>query len=814
MVNSIDIVVPRKALPLLQLAQMEVTVQVDTTAPVDFTINPPTGTASSTGNMSPGDPPLLPITFGADFVRVFPPDGSLDANDPRKRNYRILIQPNSDFDANTCQTAMAADETWTLSVTGGAMRIVNTCLISEDENTTSQPVCEGHYRVVPSTESFAEIGGLTSQEQSCRFGVEAMLVLDRSGSMGGAARPEDPPAPDNQKIVSLHDAVTAFTTALSDVRATETANNLTVPTDRMGVVIFNSDAEAFPGVPAGLNDFDPILLPGTIDSQLNTVGASGSTSIGDGLILAANSLGGASGNVRRVILLMSDGMQNTDQRVSVVNDEIVTHSGSTSCPSGSGSAGCDLLPNNGNFSVCSVTVGTSTAVDPMINQAVALAGDCFYLNSEVDAAEMSVFFLNVLQNFLATGSWQTLMAGSGSATSEESASFSVPVTSTTQALSVTVVPREGDFLCLNVTAPGQPSSEPVCSRDVISFRRATSETTARDMGGEWRIRIEVPGLTVPLTHMPTQPQIPGPAHFHLMVLADDIGTHASAEVLATEFAPLEPIRVQVRLDEHGEPLTGLQGLNLRLASPSLTLGELMAGASPDTSGAGAADASNVDAAINSAVAADPSILLDQETVISLVEGDPGVYEAQFSVEKYGHTDLVLTLRGEAPRGGSFIRQFGKTIFIEAVPDAEETEVTTQVIRGPDVNSLAIQLTPKTKGGFPVGPGWQNYYWLRGPGVQPFKLTDNLDGTYRGSISFSGAEPPTLSVHFIPDSVSISDDVTASELASALGTTTVLIPQISVGTGGGPGSTFPLWLVLLILFIVIVVIYIIWQRTRP
>lgn len=813
-VGSIDILVPRKAPPLFQIAQMVLTVQVDTTAAIGFTMTPPAGAADSTPSMTPGVPsiPADTMVFGSDLVRFYPPDANLAASDPRRRNYRITISPNSDFDPNSCLTQMTGDETWTLAVTGGALRIVNACLISEDENTSSLPVCDGNYRVVPATEAFSEIGGLTSAEQSCRFGVEAMLVLDRSGSMSGRARPAEPVSVTNQKIVSLRDAVTTFMTALTDVRAVEAANGLTVPADRMGVVIFNSDAGALPGVPAGLNNFDATLT-GTIDSQLAAVGATGSTSIGDGLILAASPLGGAAGDVRRVILLMSDGKQNTDQRVSVVGDEIVTHGGATACPAGSGSPGCALLPNDGNFSVCSVTVGTGTAVDPAINQDVALAGDCFYLNSEDDAAEMSAFFLNVLQNFLEAGSWQTLLAGSGSASREVPALFNVPVTSTTQGLSVTVVPRTGDFLCLNVTAPGQPPGDPVCSGDVISYRRATSDLPSRDMGGEWQIGIEVPESTTPLTHVPEPPRLAGPAHFHLMVLGDDIGTHASAEVLAQEFAPGKPIRVRVRLDEHGAPLQGLSGtgLDLRLASPGLTLGELMAGVTPD--GGGGPDASDADAAIENAIAADPSILLDAETVIALTEGDPGVYEAQFSIERYGHADLVLTLRGVSPRGGSFIRQIRKTIYIKAVPDATETEVATQVIQGPDVNRLAIQLTPKTIGGFPVGPGWKNYYWLRGPGVAPFKLEDDLNGTYSGTIDFSGAEPPMLSVHFIPDSVSISDQVPASELPSALDDTTVLIPQ--VGTEK-PEPPIPWWLkiliaVLVVLLLICIVLHLIRRR---
>jgi hypothetical protein len=806
-VSDIDVVVPDKNAPgQLAIARLLLTVQADNEAPIAFTLTAPTMATHTTPSMAPGDADLATagvqaahqFFFGSDFITVYPPDAALPTNDPRRRNYRFVIQPNTDFNDLTCVSIMSGDETWTLSVDGGQPRLISACLVSEDENTSALPLCEGNYRVVPASEPFAEIGGLDAPEQVCRFGVEAMLVLDRSGSMGSPADPANPAS--DTRMDALQQAVTAFTATLDSVRSAAAGNGLSVPTDRVGVTIFNGDAEPLPGLAPGLGMFDAALAAG-IDTQLAAVAPGGVTSIGDGLIEGAGALGGASGDTRRLMLLMSDGLQNTDQRVSIIGERIVTHGGGTACPQGAASPGCSALPNAGNYGVCSVTTGLTTANQDQINQDIALAGDCFYQNSEIGAAELTEFFVGVLQSFLEVGSWQTLLSTAGAAAEGAPAAFAVPVTTTTLALSVTLSPRDGAFVCLEALAPGQTSGQRVCDTDTVTFEAALGQlatgAATRDMGGDWTFRVEAPRAS---------PR--APAGFNLTVLADDVGVHARAEVQAGDFAPGEPIRVAVRLDDHGEPLTGLTGLTLRLDGPALTLGELMAGYTPPVDAPAPADVDPANAAVQDVLAGDPAIVLQEGSEIPLVENEPGVYAADFALARFGNADLLLDLRGEAPSAGAFQRQLKRTVFIKALPDPDATEASAQVLTGPDGNRLAVQLTPKTKGGFPVGPGWQNYYWITAPGVEPFKLDDQMNGTYARTIAFAGDEPPALSVHFIPGSVSIGDAVPASELPSPLDASTVLVADVSADADDGLEPVMQWWLLLLILalLLLIVIVY--------
>jgi hypothetical protein len=816
-VSDIDLVVPHKTAPgQLAIARLLLTVQVNDDSPIAFNftlteppITPdttPTIQTHTTPSMAPGDADLdtdgvqaaHQFLFGSDLITVYPPDAGLPADDPRRRNYRVNIQPNGDFDDVSCVSTMAGDETWTLAVDGGQSRLVNACLVSQDENTSALPLCDGNYRVVPASEPFAEIGGLDAPEQVCRFGVEAMLVLDRSGSMGSPAPSANPVG--DTRMDALRQAVTAFTATLDSVRTTAAGNGLSVPTDRVGVAIFNGDAEPLPGLAPGLGMFDAALKAG-IDTQLAAVAPGGVTSIGDGLIEGAGFLGGAGGDVRRLILLMSDGLQNTDQRVSVIDGSIVTHGGGTACPQGASSPGCDALPNPGNYGVCSVTTGLTTPVQDQINQAIALAGDCFYQNSQVSIPELTEFFVGVLQSFLEAGTWQTLLTTAGAAAEGSPAAFSVPVTTTTLGVAATLSPRDGAFVCLEALAPGQTSGQRVCDTDTVTLQAALGQLAAgaatRDMGGDWTFRVEAPRAS---------PK--APAGFNLTVLADDVGVHARAELQAGDFAPGEPIRVAVRLDDHGEPLTGLTDLKLRLDGPALTLGELMAGYTSQGDTPALADVDPANAAVQAALAGDPAIVLQEGSEIPLVENEPGVYAADFALARFGNTNLLLDLRGEAPSAGAFQRQLKRTVFIKALPDPDATEVSAQVLTGPDGNRLAVQLTPKTKGGFPVGPGWQNYYWITAPGLEPFKLDDQLNGTYARTIAFAGDQPPALSVHFIPGSVSIGDAVPVSELPSPLDASTVLVADVGADADDGLEPVTWWWLLLLILalLLLIVIVY--------
>ncbi len=775
-VDDFTLAVPRRTPPLFQISQILVSVQVDTEAAINFTVTPPTGGAQQTGNLTPGPAPAsVNLLFGADLLQVTPPDTTgLGAGDPRRRNYRFVLTPTSDFNAS-CQTAMAGDETWTIAVTGGATRINAACAVSFDENKAGNE-CNGDFRLVPNSEDFAELGGISSQEQICRFGLDAMLVLDRSGSMSARARPAEPAGPANQRIVSLRQAVDGFLNTLTAVRATEAANFELVPSDNVGVVIFNQNAADLAGLGAGLNPFNPGNVT-TISTGLAGTAPSGSTSIGDGVFSADAHLGAGGGDRRRVILLMSDGQQNTDRFLGaqVSTGRVFTHAPGVVCPAG---PGCNDLANLGTYQIYTVTTGLGVGpAAEQLNQDVALATGGFYLNSEDDAGELTAFFTGLLQNFLETSTWQTVLSGNDNATPGTPFTARVPITSTTQAVTATLTPRvSGRGFCMRVTPPGGPPRPEVCGTGVLTAS-VTPADVSRDLGGEWEIEVEA-RVT--------------PQDFHLLVLADDMGVSARIVTSSATYVPGDPVRVEAIVRELGQPLTGLaaSGLQVALASPTTTIGELLAtsaaGTSPPAPDDGAIDDANAKA--HNEAESNPAALDETTRSLSLRDdgagGDrtagDGVYGAEFTLEQYGNVDLVVTVRGTSERGGDFLRQKNETVHLRAVPDGGETQVTTQVITSPDGSSLVVQVVPRTRFGHRVGPGWGNYLWFTTPDGRRIKPQDNLDGSYTARISFSGATPPEVDLHVITDSVVITDDARPDDLP--LDDDTVLVDDIDTGAG--------------------------------
>jgi hypothetical protein len=123
-----------------------------------------------------------------------------------------------------------------------------------------------------------------------------MLVIDRSGSMSDSA---------GGGKVKLAEAKAAAELFVSMVRTTG---------NRMGFVSFSNDASdpvdsALAAVNAGAKT--------QMTNKLGGINAGGATSIGDGLIVARDQLGGAMG-LPKSILLLTDGMENTPEMIASV----------------------------------------------------------------------------------------------------------------------------------------------------------------------------------------------------------------------------------------------------------------------------------------------------------------------------------------------------------------------------------------------------------------------------------------------------------------------------------------------------------------
>jgi Ca2+-binding RTX toxin-like protein len=127
------------------------------------------------------------------------------------------------------------------------------------------------------------------------LGIDVVTVIDRSGSMSGT------------KIDQAKTAAKQFV-------------DLMIPKDKIGVVSYSSSASTdFP--------LDEILTDGSVEAAakaaIDAISAGGSTSIGSGVQAADNELDRFPGDRTRAMLVMSDGMQNTDpEPIGVINGQV------------------------------------------------------------------------------------------------------------------------------------------------------------------------------------------------------------------------------------------------------------------------------------------------------------------------------------------------------------------------------------------------------------------------------------------------------------------------------------------------------------
>src|SRR5262249_7079343 len=157
----------------------------------------------------------------------------------------------------------------------------------------------------------------------------------------------------------------------------ESALNIQSPTDHLGIVFFDHEFKWLKEI-VGSSDIDGLKVFSALDlakekNAINGVSPRGSTSIGGGLQLAAGVLAPAvSEPNRKVVLLMTDGLQNTNPLVQVTGTQVQTTNGGSPVS----------LPNQPPIQVSTVTVGTDVTIPATIMQDIANASNGLYFNTQ------------------------------------------------------------------------------------------------------------------------------------------------------------------------------------------------------------------------------------------------------------------------------------------------------------------------------------------------------------------------------------------------------------------------------------------------
>jgi hypothetical protein len=794
-VASFQIKVPRKtvAAGLMPIIKMRVVVSLESEpiagSPVTFEISDPRdpSVVRIFGPFPGGSTdlvafdPIPPEATAFDAVQITVPDAGClakPADDPCRRRYAFNFDLDSDYDlADNCETTWpggVTEEIWTISVTSGP-NITSACLTSFDRNIPGLE-CVGGLRVVPLSEAVAELDGFPDPDQFCgewRPPLDAVLVLDKSGSMNGSTLGGAP----EPKITALRNAVTDFVTIWDELRTTEVDDPPIIDPpppvrdDNIGVVLFDGNADWWSALAPELNSF--AAAKQDILDNVAGISAGGTTSIGDGMLLADGALEVVDATRRRAILLMSNGKQNTDQMIAVQGGQVVTHPKSDPDDT-------TPLPNQANYQVYSVTVGTSTAVSPQINMDLADATGGFYINSEDDAGLMSPFFLELLQNFIKFNTWETHRLIHGEVALRKPYSFRMPFSTTTRHVVMSLRwPAQMGVMRLQVLPSGE--NQPVESQGQGSIVLKFNVPTSSDYNftDEWAIGVEV-----------VRPAGPGEAGipFDLVVLGDDAALDSEMSIVPQAYVPGDHIQLEARITELGRPVLNLGGqpgdrMVVQVVKPGVGIGDLLSDSTAPTAQPFADDAmTDADAKLHNELQENPEGLVrDDSDTITLAEVGDGVYRGTYWVQKPGHYDFLFGLEGTTENTGRFSRMQLKTVYVRPAPDADTTVVKTDIKRVEEVNQLVIDLTPRTKYEDKLGPGWANYFWFTAPGRRPVKAWDNLDGTYTVRMNYTGLLPPTVSLHFLDVSMVIDDSVQHDKLPVPLDDSTMLFKRLP-GTG--------------------------------
>jgi hypothetical protein len=638
-----------------------------------------------------------------------------------------------------------------------------------------------------------------------RPSLDTMMVLDKSGSM---ATMDGGPGTQS-RMTALHNAADQF---LNDWSILPTPNS----GDQVGIVAFDSSIsplshpalEDVYGAPMPPN---PMCTTNACMLKANVIALTPglSTSIGGGLNLAEQNISLGMGS-RKVILLMSDGQQNTDPMIAVDNGVVTVYCNTPSnCNAPAvNRAGCTpvhhcpLFPSGSNTpAIFTVTLGPSNLVDPAIEQAISYANGGFYVNSENDPSLLGPFFLQLLQNFVRFNSYETVRLLSATVSPAQAYSTTIPISTTSHnAVFSLMWPSQSGALRMTLTPPG--GGQPIVTEDASGFIELTQTlpmVAPYDPMGDWKVTIEATGQPVA-----GSPASGIPFNFHLMT--DDPGFKTDLEVVPEDYVAGGNIHLRADIRHFGIPVAGLGShpgdkMVFDLVKPGQSVGDMLS----DSTANGTPPQGNVDiqpgadAKLFNTLLVSPSALKrDQVPGIPLfddgkpehgdaVAGD-GIYNALYPAVLPGHYNFLFWAESTDPSVARFSRQQVRTAYVRPLPDSANTVYQVSVSAGTRREQrLSITMTPRVKPGAGcglhdphcgrMGPGWANYFWFTTPGHAPFKPMDNLDGTYTATLDFSGSTPPPVAVHFENVLADIGDDAAPDQLPDPLGPGNVLTGNV-------------------------------------
>jgi hypothetical protein len=531
-----------------------------------------------------------------------------------------------------------------------------------------------------------------------------MIVFDRSGSMSASAPPSG-----RTKLEEAQDAAALFVQLIREEQG-----------DRLGLVTFSSSARTNTP-PADVAAVKETLVgpPSFTTGEIGSIRAAGSTSIGRGVEVALEAIGGRSMN-GRAILLLTDGLQNTDPMLETVEHAL------------------------GDTKLSVVGFGSDAEINgPLLSRVSREHGGQF--TRAVDGLALRKFFGLSFGNIFEAGALTDPDAVLR-ADRTESLPHSFEVCGEERITVILGWDNPAEPLRAHVRTPSgkridQKPTQEVRGRTWVFYRVPLPHRRERD--GTWSFTVDrVP--TVDEFFVPTNVR-----YFFLVVCAG-----------GPRLVPLTPTR-RVYTGDAIDAMVALHyrnrtsppaSVHLTVAAPTVALGQLVADADrvAPTPGPDAAGAFHT--TLQAIAHRAGGVLPVRTTTLRFQLFDDGMHD-DGAMEPDGifNQRLQDVTRVEGTYDFRAVARFGKrcrttreaqwSIHVEPGIDSRQTEVSVvDVTDNAEGRHGTLVITPRDRYGNPLGPGRSDRFAVfPGPGVRlTGNVRDRRDGSYAVEISWDRA----------------------------------------------------------------------------
>lgn len=674
---------------------------------------------SSGGTAFAAGDPALPLQLGAASVQV-----AIGANPP------IACTLNDTTPATGACGFVASDGPFT----NGVIESINILLGDiVDLNTQVTLTLGGITSSIPADPPFT-LGNwsfTTRTTPLIRDPLHVELVLDTSGSMNWTAVPGAPAGATLRREAMREGIIPLFSILEQYGQAS----------DRVGTVYFNNTGTPFD---PGAADKTLSVLAGAADTMrddiLNILGApvGGSTSIGDGLDQAVNSgfstIAPADPSANRVVILMSDGEQNTAPDVTV--------------PAGTLQVGGIVYP--ADITVHPITAGRMLAPGYALQADIASStGGSPPLHVEdtdetIPEADFQTYFVQNLADELIGDKVEMVHDETGKLASGDSVKIAVPVTADDVALSFF-------FSASDAVEPGsdlRPQARLIAPDGTEILLRRFLKRAERHISA----KVPLPALTKSgFAKNPGDWTLEffgdmNTVNYHAMVLLDSTMITTTYDIGDAMRATGAPILLQATLDSAGKPLLDAEVI-ARIRRPNAGIGTLLSdaklglndntGGEPFNGWHGKLNALLADSDLGAKLR-DVSLsevkMLDNGDMANgdAVAGD-GTYSGYFfDTQIEGHYGVDILVRGRDRNQDNFHRVRSLTTRTVPAPDPSNTKFAVvnaaQLANGSATAVIGVALVDAF--GNKSGPGYADGALSVVPSRGSVeRIVDRLDGTY-------------------------------------------------------------------------------------